>query len=57
LYELLGRDGTVHRRFRRCAHCGVPIVDEDTMQSRGDLAFCCANCASVHERGARGQQD
>jgi hypothetical protein len=30
-----------------CAHCGVPIVHEDTMESRGDRAFCCSNCAAM----------
>ena len=32
-----------------CAHCGVPIVHEATMQTRGDQAFCCANCARGHQ--------
>ena len=40
----------------RCAHCGVPIVHEQTMEARGDDAFCCSNCAamadSMAERGA-----
>jgi hypothetical protein len=31
----------------RCAHCEVPIVDEAVMQSRGDEAYCCANCAQA----------
>jgi len=30
-----------------CAHCGVAIVHEDTMESRGDAAFCCSNCAAM----------
>jgi hypothetical protein len=30
-----------------CAHCGVAIVHADTMESRGDDAFCCSNCAAV----------
>jgi|SRR3954453_21601081 len=30
-----------------CAHCGVAIVHEDTMESRGDQAFCCSNCAAM----------
>lgn len=30
-----------------CAHCGVAIVHEETMQTRGDQAFCCANCAAM----------
>jgi hypothetical protein len=30
-----------------CAHCGVAIVHEDTMETRGDRAFCCANCAAM----------
>jgi hypothetical protein len=25
----------------------VAIVHEDTMESRGDQAFCCANCAAM----------
>jgi hypothetical protein len=33
-------------RTRR-AHCDTPIVDESTMESRGDDAFCCANCAQA----------
>jgi len=40
----------------RCAHCGVTIVHEDTMESRGDDAYCCSNCAamadSMAEQGA-----
>jgi hypothetical protein len=36
-----------------CAHCGVPIVDEATMQSRGDEAFCCANCARAMSGAGR----
>lgn len=31
----------------RCAHCGVPIVHEQTMEARGDDAFCCSNCAAM----------
>jgi hypothetical protein len=34
----------------RCAHCGVAIVDESTMDSRGDQAFCCPNCAKAMGR-------
>jgi hypothetical protein len=30
-----------------CAHCGVPIVHEDTMETRGDAAYCCSNCAAM----------
>jgi hypothetical protein len=30
-----------------CAHCGVAIVHEDTMESRGNDAFCCSNCAAM----------
>jgi hypothetical protein len=43
----------------RCAHCGVPIVDETTMESQGDQAFCCPNCAVAMTSGAgqaRGRQ-
>jgi len=40
----------------RCAHCSVPIIHEDTMESRGDDAYCCSNCAamadSMAEQGA-----
>ena len=35
-----------------CAHCGVAIVHEETMQSRGDQAFCCANCAALADQMA-----
>src|SRR5437763_4445167 len=31
----------------RRAHCSVPIVDEQAMVARGDLAFCCRNCAAA----------
>ena len=30
-----------------CAHCGVAIVHEDTMESRENDAFCCSNCAAM----------
>jgi hypothetical protein len=32
----------------RCAHCGTPILDERTIEIRGDQSFCCANCAATH---------
>jgi hypothetical protein len=35
-----------------CAHCGVAIVHEATMESRGDDAYCCANCAAMADRMA-----
>jgi predicted ATP-dependent protease len=28
-----------------CAHCGSAIVDENTMVTAGDDAFCCVNCS------------
>lgn len=30
-----------------CTHCGVAIVHEDTMESRGNDAYCCSNCAAM----------
>jgi hypothetical protein len=30
-----------------CAHCGVAIVHADTMESRGNDAYCCSNCAAM----------
>jgi hypothetical protein len=35
------------RPVPRCSHCGTPIVDERTMETRGNQIFCCANCAAV----------
>ena len=35
-----------------CAHCGVAIVHEDTMESRGDNAYCCSNCAAMADQMA-----
>ena len=35
-----------------CAHCGVAIVHDETMESRGDSAYCCANCAAMADRMA-----
>jgi len=35
-----------------CAHCGVPIVHEDTMETRGENAYCCSNCAAMTEQHA-----
>ncbi len=35
-----------HEEDLRCSHCGVAIVDEATMVSRGDQSFCCSNCAA-----------
>ena len=42
-----------------CAHCGVAIVHTDTMESRGDDAYCCSNCAAMadsmaEQAGGRG---
>jgi hypothetical protein len=34
-----------HAGALRCARCGCAIVDESTLVSRGDQAFCCGNCA------------
>jgi hypothetical protein len=31
----------------RCVHCGTPIADESTMQSRGNDAYCCTNCLQM----------
>ena len=36
-----------HANNLRCSHCGCAIVDESSMESRGDQAFCCANCAAM----------
>ncbi|MCC6382035.1 MAG: hypothetical protein IT304_05965 [Dehalococcoidia bacterium] len=33
-----------------CAHCGVAITDESTMQQRNGQTFCCRNCAAAYER-------
>lgn len=35
-----------------CAHCGVAIVHEDTMEERGDNAYCCSNCAAMADQMA-----
>ena len=35
-----------------CAHCGVAIVHDETMESRGDNAYCCSNCAAMADRMA-----
>lgn len=32
-----------------CAHCGVPIIYEETMVKRDGKTYCCRNCAAVHE--------
>jgi len=33
----------------QCAHRGVYIVHEDTMESRGDRAYYCGICAAAME--------
>lgn len=33
-----------------CAHCGVAIVHDATMESRGNDAFCCSNCAAMADQ-------
>jgi predicted RNA-binding Zn-ribbon protein involved in translation (DUF1610 family) len=30
-----------------CAHCGTPIEDRSTLQTRGDSVYCCPNCANL----------
>ncbi len=35
-----------------CTHCGVAIVHEDTMESRGNDAYCCSNCAAMADQMA-----
>lgn len=32
-----------------CAHCGVPIVFEETMVKENGSTYCCKNCAAVDE--------
>jgi hypothetical protein len=35
-----------------CANCATPIVDTATLVRRGNVAYCCSNCARHAEGGA-----
>lgn len=37
-----------------CAHCGVAIIHADTMESRGNDAYCCSNCAAMADSTPEG---
>jgi hypothetical protein len=43
----LGLPGPAPEALLRCEHCSAPIVDERTLEVRGDRSFCCANCATA----------
>lgn len=42
--------------MQSCAHCGVAITDESTMQQRNGQTFCCPNCAAAYQRMNQGSQ-
>jgi hypothetical protein len=41
----------------QCAHCGTLIVDETTMTTRDDQAYCCVNCERAMQQAPAGTMD
>ena len=36
-----------HPSDLRCARCNSAIVDDSSLETRGDDAYCCRNCAEA----------